>query len=65
MESNGTVRSVFRSRVLTREVYTQKWIEISRDFAENNNETDKISQKPRIIDPDLVDFEGKEHEGNA
>ena len=65
MESNGTVRSVFRSRVLTREVYTQKWIEISRDFAENNNETDKILRKLRIIDPDLVDFEGKEHEGNA
>ena len=64
MESNGTVRSIFRSRVLTRETYTQKWIEISRGGKENN-ETDGISQKPTAIDPGFTNFEGKEHGENA
>lgn len=64
MESNGTVRSIFRSRVLTREIYTQKWIEISREGKENN-ETDGISQKPTVIDPGFANFEGKEHGENA
>ena len=64
MESNGTVRSIFRSRVLTREIYTQKWIEISRGGKENN-ETDGISRKSTVISPGFTNFEGKEHGENA